>query len=251
MTTQELKEYILRQLGSPKVNVEVTEDQLQDAIDNAIYELQPWLSIRKYITVNNSQCIDMTPYNAINVVDVQEVLGSGSTNSSESIFNIGSNGYLPRSDNIALQLTPYNTNIHTYATNYSRARRESLYSTLSSMVNQRTQNTMNPHKSFQFIDDKLYVYCNASKITIEYNGRIDKPEDLSGNDMNTRKFIKYLKDLSVAFTQIIQARITGKYQDNNSPIKVDSDRIEKGAQTDIDRIREELRHQSNKFFISD
>ena len=37
-TNDDLQEYILRQLGAPSVEVEVTEDQLQDCIDYAIRE---------------------------------------------------------------------------------------------------------------------------------------------------------------------------------------------------------------------
>jgi hypothetical protein len=40
-TVAGLKAYILRQLGSPVVNVELTDDQLQDSIDNTLDDYIP------------------------------------------------------------------------------------------------------------------------------------------------------------------------------------------------------------------
>lgn len=247
MDTQELKNYVLRQLGSPKVNVELTEAQIVDAINDAIFELQPWLSIRRYITVPNSNCIDMTEHKAINVTDVQEVYNPNEINNPTSIF---SQNITPNSALVDLSFIPYNSNIHDYVTTLGRARRETFYGQLASITRKKIADSILPHTSFKFIKPKLYLSCNSPYVTIEYTSQIDTPEDLVGDDMNTRKFVKYLKDLSVSFSRILQSRITGKYKDTNTPVTIDSDRIEKNAQADIDRIRTELRQQGYKFFIS-
>ena len=150
-------------------------------------------------------------------------------------------------------VTGTNTSIHNVISNFAQAQRQAFYGRLGALVEQRTQNALVENKSWKYDNNKLYLYManKTPKVTIEYIGKIIDVDDVEDTDNDTHKYLKYLKDLSVAFASQLQARITGKYQDTNSPIKINYERIEKDANAEIERIREELRTNSNRFFITD
>ena len=264
MTREELRKYILRQLGYPVVNVELTDEMLDDCVENSLNELSPWYSVFKYetIDVNGQSCIDLTELNILYVTDILPASKASNQNADGSIDTtisaLGGRGmsslmWLPMSNVYkAGMVTGNNTSIHNVISNFALAQRQAFYSRLGSLVEQRTRNALQEDKAWNFIDNKLYLYTseNYSKVTIEYIGKIKDVEDVEDVDTDTHKYIKYLKDLSVAFASQLQARITGKYSDTNSPIKINYEQISKNAENEITRIREELRNTSNRQYIA-
>lgn len=273
MTREELRKYILRQLGYPVVNVELVydnedgtknTDMLDDCINSSLDELRPWYSVFKYETIdmNGQTCIDLSHLNILVITDVLPASNTPSVNPDGSINTtisalsgrgLSSLMWLPMSDVYKAGLTTgTNTSIHNVVSNYANAQRQAFYTRLGGLVEQRTQNALQEDKSWDFIDNKFYLYTSHHypKVTIEYIGKINDVEDVEDVDTDTHKYIKYLKDLSVAFASQLQARITGKYTDTNSPIKINYEQIAKDANASIERIREELRTTSNSQYIA-
>jgi hypothetical protein len=93
-TKSQFKQYILRQLGSPVVNIEITDDQLDDAIDNALelFMQQAYSGVtERYVAlelVAGTQSY-MLPYDMFAVLEIKSLEMGGLTNSAPSnIFSM-------------------------------------------------------------------------------------------------------------------------------------------------------------------
>ena len=94
-TKQHLRDYILRQLGSPVVNIEITQDQLDDAIDNA---LELFMTnafsgvVEKYLTLSveaGKQEYEL-PYDVYAILKVMNKSKTGfASGSTDNIFSMG------------------------------------------------------------------------------------------------------------------------------------------------------------------
>jgi hypothetical protein len=90
---EELKEYCLRQLGAPVVQINVDDDQVEDAIDNALQYFQDFHSdgierwyLKHQITEDDktNQYIPITE----NIIGVTRIFPFGSTNASVNMFDL-------------------------------------------------------------------------------------------------------------------------------------------------------------------
>lgn len=257
MNKSELIDYVKRQLGYPTVNVEVTDAQITDCIDRAINEINPWYTVFKYLTLDvNSSCIDLTEYKIKDVTDVIKVLDIRDTKNSEiDPFSYSGMSAYYRVPFYAI--SKYNAsimanqNIHKIISSYASMYQEQFYSRIASLLERRAQSSLYENISWKFYDNKLYIdtgYPGTSIVTIEYT-----PNTLTVEDFDeTSIYMNFLKDLSEAFSLIIQARVTGKYQVSGSPTSINYSDMRADAERNISRIREELVNKvSNRFYITD
>ena len=86
-TRDYIKEWIKRKLGSPIVEVELDDDQLEDCIDDALDEVAPWVVQRQYITLPASQCIDLSEYKVAYVINVHKADGATDSVDQLDVFN--------------------------------------------------------------------------------------------------------------------------------------------------------------------
>lgn len=256
MKKSELIDYIKRQLGYPTVNVELTDDQIDDAITSAIDEIKPWYTIFKYLTIDvMSSCIDLSEYNILEVTDVIKVATVGTTDQSSSVdpFSYVGGVYMryPMYSTYKYSMSRMsNQNIHTVISNYAQMYQEQFYSRLAMMMENRTAGMLYENISWKYYDNKLYIdtgFPSTTIVTIEYITNVKTVEDV---EENTR-YIRYLQDLSVAFSQIVQARVTGKYIVSGSPTSINYQDMRADAQADIERIRADIRKTANVFYITD
>lgn len=258
MTKSELVGYIKRQLGYPTVNVEVTDEQIDDAILDAINEIKPWYAIFKYLTVDvGTHCIDLSEYKVKDVTDVMKVFGSASSENSSDIDPFMYTGMMGYYSTPWYAMYKYNAsvmgrqNIHQIISNYAQLHQEQLYSKLATMMEQKVAGTLYENISWKYYDNKLYIDTGVPStdvVTIEYIPMTIAVEDFDDHD---DKYMSYLKKLSVAFTQLIQARVVGKYQTSGSPTSINYSDMRNDANTEINRIREELKENANRFYITD
>lgn len=261
MKESELIDYVKRQLGYPTVNVELTDEQIKDAIVNAIQEIQPWYTVFKYITLDAiSSCIDLTEYKVKDVTDVIKVFDASTLNGKGSKSEIDPFSY---SGMAAYYSVPFyaisrystsimtNQNIHRVISSYASMYQEQFYAKLATAMEQRAAGSLYENISWKFYDNKLYIDTgvpSTTVITIEYIPNVITVEDFPDNEIYT----SYLRNLSVDFSLILQARVVGKYQVSGSPTTINFSDMRADAQRDIDRIREDLINKvSNRFYITD
>ena len=260
MRKDELIKYVKRQLGYPTVNVEVTDEQIEDAITDAINEIKPWYAIFKYLTVDvGSHCVDLTEYKVKDVTDVMKVFDSSGSDKDGD----GDIRYYDTTGMYGYYSTPWysiykynaaimtNQNIHRVISSYAQLHQEAFYAKLATMMEQKAAATIYENISWKFYDNKLYIdTCvpSTAVVTIEYIPNTICVEDFGDND---DKYSNYLKKLSVAFSLLMQARVVGKYQVSGSPSNINYSDMRNDATREIDRIRQELRENANRFYITD
>lgn len=258
MKKSELKDYIKRQLGYPTVNVEVTDEQIEDQISKAINEIKPWYTVFKYLTIDvNSSCIDLTDYQIQDVTDVMKVFDISSKGKPSELDPFTYSGMQAYYSVPMYSISKYNnaimhnSNIHRVISSYASMYQEQFYSKLATMMQQRTASSIKENISWKFYDNKLYIdtgFPSTSVVTIEYIPSVLKVEDFEDTDI----YCNYLKDLSVAFTLIIQARVVGKTEVSGSPVSINWREMKADAEKDIDRIRADIVSKvSNRFYITD
>ena len=258
MRKDELIAYVKRQLGYPTVNVELTDDQIEDQINKALTEIEPYYTVFKYLTLdtNNGTCIDLTEYNVLDVTDVMKVFSIGNKSGDGVIDDVfhydGMQAYygFPMYAMSKYSTNIRNGNIHQIISSYASLHQEAFYCRLATMLQERVDSALYENISWKFIDNKLYIDTgvpSTSVVTIEYITKVRKVEDVDEG-----LYLTYLKDLTVAFSLLLQARVVGKYQVNDSPVTINYSEMRSDAEKDIERIRSEIINKtSNRFYITD
>jgi hypothetical protein len=90
-TKKQLKDYILRQLGSPVINIELTDDQLDDAIDNALelFMQRAYSGVKERfvsLPIVEGQQTYKLPYEVFSVLSVKSTEMGGISNGAPSNF---------------------------------------------------------------------------------------------------------------------------------------------------------------------
>lgn len=258
MLKHELLDYVKRQLGYPTIEIELTDDQINDSIDNAIDEIKPWYTVFKYLTIDvDKRCIDLSEYNILEVTDVIKVIDPEQLSFVSNTLNFGTlasptaYGVYPMYATHKYATSRINDqNIHTVVSSYAQMYREQYYAYLANLVNLKTAGTLIENISWKFVDNKLYLdtgFPSTKIVTIEYITNVKYVEDVEENS----RFMRYLKDLSVAFAQLIWARAVGKYSVQGSPTSINFLDMRSEANAELTRIREEMKTTSNVFYITD
>lgn len=261
-TNEDLKNYVLRHLGYPTRNVELTEEQLDDCIEFAIQEVQPWYTVTEYLTfdLNNRTVIDLSEYNVFEILDIFKMPSSalsGNLNPFDDPFNytgmavgglgitagyIGSQIYISR-------LT--NSDIHHVISTYAKQYNELFYSKLAQMVNQRTASTILPTMNYEYdrITKKLYIaagYPPSTILTLEYVPYVDDFSKIKDN-----RYKRCCQDLALGQAMSVLSRVVGKYNVSNAPATINYEIYREDSERLIEHAREELKRISLTTYVTD
>lgn len=229
-TRDYIKEWIKRKLGSPIVEVELDDDQLEDCIDDALDEVAPWVVQRQYITLPASQCIDLSEYKVAYVINVHKANGSSAPSTAQlDVFNPLSYSAI--------------TNDHSFS-----------YSQVENILYTKQMTDLKDNISFKFISNKLYLdvgYPVATMVTIEYSPQIVDVEILDQDNEDSRLYRKFVKRFALAYARANLANIRGKFTVSGSPVELDSDRQDSKSESEIEALREELKDTVSTHFAID
>lgn len=259
-TNEDLKNYILRHLGYPTRNVELTDEQLDDCVEFAIQEVQPWYTITEYLTfdLNNRTVIDLSEYNVFEILDIFKMPSSYLTNNPyEDPFNymgraiggIGiTAGYIGSSIYIS-RLT--NSDIHHVISAYAKQYNELFYARLAEIVNQRTAGTVLPTINYEYdrTNRKLYIatgYPPTTILTLEYVPYVDDFSKIKDN-----RYKRCCQDLALGQAMSVLSRVVGKYNISNAPSSINYEMYREDSDKLIEHAREELKRISLTTYVTD
>jgi hypothetical protein len=222
-----------RQLGYPTLNVELTDDQLNDCIDKALDEVAPWAVQPTFITVPVSECIDLSQYDisAAYVINVHktDVGYRAENNGPVDVFN---------------PMSYYNV----------LGSRALIYDVTERIFYDKSNGAMKDNISFRYIKPKLYLdigYPSSVSCVIEYSPSVSDVSAFEADEGDNRMYRKYVKGFTLAFARKILAEVRGKYTVDGSPVTLDADNQESRADTELDNLRTELSDTVNSQFIMD
>lgn len=217
----ELKEYnekIKRKLGYPTVNVELTDEQLEDAVMDAFQEIDAYMTDPQHITLPYTNRIDMSKYEVDYISTIYKApVGLDNSN--------------------LLTLDMYF---------YGSMSIENLGARLSA---ERVSLSLKDRLSHKWIDPYLYVDMAppySSSITIEY---IPKYSDVKS--ITSPYWIALILRLAVANAKETLGRVRGKHRVSASPVEVDGDTLLSEASSEKSEIRNYLDEQADVFFPTD
>lgn len=261
MTRTDLIEWIKRQLGYPTRNVELTEDQLNDAVTFALQEVQPWYSMTEYVTfdLNNGSAVDLSEFQIYNILDIIKIPKNAvsSGNSYEDPFSypygyggIAAGGYgIMGTQTYISRLT--NSDIHHVISAYAKQYNELFYARLAQLIVQRTAGTILPTENYEFDPNTniLYIatgYPPSTLLTLEY-----VPKLLDVDKVRDDRYLRCTQDLALGQAMITLSRVVGKYDVSNAPAAVRYDLYHSDGQDLIGRARDELKRISRTTYITD
>ena len=224
-TRDELKDYAKRQLGYPSIQIEVTDDQIDDIIDDSIQKFTEYA----YGTLEGASVIEVSgmgeyalPEGITNIIKVSK---GGNANITSFASNFG-DGYVPNiwsgqffSGSITGSIVPTIISISSTRT------------VLDKYFGETISYHFNPWKRKLQIQDN---YAGALFIAYEYEYVADDAGDAIFNH-------EWIKDMVKNKALFLQGRVTGKIEQaliggasiNHADMRGD-------AQTEIDRLNEEL-----------
>lgn len=224
-TRESICSWIKRKLGAPLINVELSDDQLNDCIDDSLDEVSPWIVQRQYITVPAARCIDLTKYKPAYVIYVHKASSTAADGNSP-------------------QLDVFNPYSYTVIT----SNRAMVYDRLEQILYSRSNLTLKDNISFKLIKSyeesgnrsyKLYLdvgYPVSDNVTIEYSPQIDNIASVSDN-----LYRRYIREFALAYSRKLLSDIRGKYNVSSTPMSLDASDQNSKADKDLDRLREELK----------
>ena len=225
-TREAISAWIKAKLGYPTVEIELTDEQLDICIDDALDEIAPWVVQRQYVTLPVQECIDLSEYNVSYVIAVHKA--NGASNSSDNQLDV---------------FSPYT---------YMEVRgsyQGITYSRIESQLFDNLQQATKDNISWKYIKPKLYLDIGvpvATQITIEYSPNIDDLDSLT--DPMYKKFVKRF---ALAFARAILSDIRGKFSVSGSPVELDGSTQDSKSERELEELRQELRDTVNTHFMVD
>lgn len=226
MTSTEIKEYILRRLGDPVVDVEVS-DLIDDIVNDAFIEVKHYITTTRIITVPFSgSSIDLTDYKVDTVMAIY------------------------RPDRYTNQINP--DDVMFSQINLGRrwvSGQPFYYGMAQSMLIDQLKNTMNKDLDFRYEKPKLYLSLTKpqpTSITIEYiynYESVDEVEEVYWTNL--------IRRLALALTKESLGRARGKYRLQNAPYEMDGDTLLNEANQELSEIRSKLDENSDVMFPLD
>lgn len=198
MTMQEYINEIKLSVTGGVLELEITDETLEQIVNSAMRELQRYICSTKLITIPYQHSIDLKDYKVNSVARVYRAEGGNTQNAmSTDPVQVG-----------IFQLTSSLGNMYNLS-NY--AYRYGAFNTL-----QQINNTLSTDLAFYYDDavDKLYINTRVpegSPITIEYIPRYGAVEEITSDF-----WIDVLMRLSKALTKVTLGRIRGRYVQNNA-----------------------------------
>lgn len=214
-----LIEYIKMKLGYPTVDVELSDSQLNMCIEDALYEVLPWVVQDKYITIPAQECTDMTEYHIGLIIQVYKAEPRcGSVSSNIDVFNPG------------------------LSSSYGTSSYGSTVTELERMLYYQNLDYVKDNISYQYIDNKLYLdtgYPKCSNVTVRYS-----EECFDVDDIKDLTFKKFLRDFSVAFANELLGEIRGKVR-TDAPLSLDYDHKYSKSSSELERLRQAISDNSS------
>ncbi len=225
-TRESISAWIKAKLGYPTVEIELTDEQLDICIDDALDEIAPWVVQRQYVTLPVQECIDLSEYNVAYVIAVHKA--DGATESSDNQLDV---------------FSPYT---------YMEVRgsyQGITYSRLESQLFDNLRQATKDNISWKYIKPKLYLDIGvpvATQVTIEYSPNIDDLDSLT--DPMYKKFVKRF---ALAFARAILSDIRGKFSVSGSPVELDGSTQDSKSERELEELRQELKDTVNTHFMVD
>lgn len=229
-TREAIVTWIKSKLGYPVIELELTEDQLDICIDDALEEIAPWVVQRQYVTVPASECIDLSKYNVSYVINVHKANGSDGTVDS----------------NAKSRVDVFDSSSYTMVRNSSQG---ITYTRIESQLFDNLQQSTKDNISYRYIKPKLYLDVGvptATMVTVEYSPNIDDLDSIT--DPMYKKFVKRF---ALAFARAMLSDIRGKYSVSGSPVELDGSTQESKSDKELEQLRQELKDTVNTHFMVD
>lgn len=230
-TRQQLKDYMLRQLGHPVIRINIDDSQVEDCIDDSISFMQDYhidFSEKQYIAHKLTQpeidakSIVIDP-NILSILGIWKLGGAG-TGSSEQLFNV--EYQLRSSDLFSLGAT----NLSGYVISQQ----------FLALVNE-TLNEM-PRSRYRRYDGKLYLDVSESELAIDNYIIMECWLAFDGTSHPRIYSDRVFRQLATAHARRIWGRNMSKFQGVQLPggVTLNGGEIEQQGQGDIDRIETEF-----------
>ena len=213
MTEQNVRSYIETMLGKSKVSIELTDDDFNQIINQALEKLRPYYSGVRYIQVDGTNSpIDVSSHNIIEVV---------------AIYDIGNDGIPQLQSQMFLNpgVFVYNTNFRDNYISYLT------YSKLASAY----QNINISSWKFDHVHQLLYLTKNKPmvlKALVELRAVTDIEEKC--------QWVAWFKDHCLALAKIAVGRMRSKYTLSNAQYQLDGNIILQEGISEKQRLEEEM-----------
>ena len=221
-TKEKLKQYILEELGSPQLNVELTDEQIYHNIEKAIQKFSNVAYDGELIKYVKFQCEGAGDY--FMDPSVEEVI----TVEESSIFSVFDLQGFYVDQNLTNFIMSNNQVAVSYLCTLSATR-----SLLEKFFKHQVPYTFNSHKGILNIPENYYgpllVECYCRYIPDEYDKIYNQ---------------QWVKEYSVELCRLTQSVVLGKYTGNLvGGTQVNWDSIRSLAQENIQRLDEELKER--------
>lgn len=221
MTRDELLTSIKYSLGSPKIDIEIDDEEINTFIDIALSKISDYADTTKFTNVSAVPCQNFTLGTVLNIYN---------NDNNISISNFDDNSYMFDETKVTL----YSTGGH------FRYRKQAI-------LQQANQNLTSSLKTtaFKQIGDKLYIYNLQGEVAVEYIPKLFKFEDLEPN------LLEWVRKYSLALSKEAIGRIRSKYRSNSGPFEMDGDTLVNEAMDAQRDLLDDLDSKGYGFFYVD
>lgn len=242
MTLEEYKDQIRLELTGYIIDLELSEEILDQIVRNSLREIQRYICSTNLITIPYSSCIDLsnpeqTNEEQINVNSVARVYRSDGYTSTDDGATTD-----PMSMSMWQMLSPSGNinNFQSYMYNYLS------WNTLLQM-----RNTTSTDLAFRFDKNTSKLYINVAndkptKITVEY-----VPEYIDVSEIKSDYWIDQLMKMCIAYTKIIVGRVRTRYTQSGALWAQDGDTILQEGLSELRDLRDYLSQNSQLVYPID
>ena len=246
----DLKSYVEEiklQLTGNLLELEIDDETIVKVIYSAFREIQRYIDLTVYETMEYSPCIDLNPRKVNAVADVFRAQGLVSTTGDDS--STTSTSY------VGLQQDPLNLSLwQGLAGNYGYASynlSNYAYNYMAYATAQQIRNTLSTDLAFRYDRSKNLLYINTSMgtpiyITVKYIPRFDDPSEVYSD-----YWIDMIVKMSVALTKIVLGRIRSRFTQSNALWTQDGETILAEGNAELAAIRAELKESTQLFYPVD
>lgn len=219
-------------LGGALLELELDDSQIGQIVNSAFIELQGYIDLTKFITVDYSSCLDLSKIEqtyGVRISNVRRIFRASSYSNGTSALQSADPRYLQYvTMTSGTGMVGNITMLSNWVNNYSNY-----------MTYQQMKNTTSTDLMFivNKLDNKVYINCldTPQYITLEYTPRFDNVDELTDDF-----WINYLLRLSLAHTKIILGRIRTYATSSNTIWELDGDKMLEEGNAELEKIREEL-----------
>lgn len=235
MNRQALIEEVKFKLTGGILELELDDAALGKVVDASLRELQRYIDTTKFITIDYSRCIDMSPYKVNSVVKVYRTKGYLAQE------NTGTTPVDPMLAQQWMLLSGVGTMQGMQDFTYD-------YGAWNTLLQIRNTTSTDLAFIYDKTGEKLYINISLDipeKITIEYVPRYDNVEQITSD-----YWIDILVKLCVATTKVTLGRIRTRYVQSNALWANDTNILEEGI-NELNAIREHLTNNTQLVYPID